>query len=440
MTRLKNLPLIGLAVATSISAAHADKLDTGGLTNLVRTVTGGKSDQVTRKPTAKAKTNAPANFDLVNKSVTRKIGQMIMVGFQGTSPKHKGVRAVMRELSEGSIGGVMLMKHNIVSRAQVKRLTAALRGAARKGKQPPPLISVDQEGGRVQRLRFKRYPSAASVARSSTGNATMVYRNLACEVRSVGINVNFGPVADLDIRGRANPIIGRLQRSFGKSPQTVITYARQFVKAHKRYGVITAAKHFPGHGSSLSDSHKGFTAIPQWNRLGNELAPFIALANGPANQRVEMVMIGHLFNKSWGAPASLSNRAISGILRKQVNFRGIAITDDMEMGAIRKNYKWSDAIIRAVNAGNDILLYSNTVTRSPYLGRQIRDTIAKSVCTKSSSSKSRCIPPRVIEAAYRRISGIKYNQARMTAFKKAPRCAGGQSRKRNTRTTQVTTR
>ena len=370
--------------------------------------------------------NFVKNSTAVDRNLKAKIGQMVMVGFRGTSTRNKGVKAVMQELREGSIGGVMLMKHNIVSIPQVRALTSALRQAARAGGQLPPFISVDQEGGRVQRLKINKYPSALAIGRTSLKNAARTYAKLACEVRSAGINVNFGPVADVDVRGRANPIIGRMGRSYSANPKTVSKYARQFVLAHKRFGLMTAAKHFPGHGSSISDSHKGFTAIPQWNRLSNELAPFKQLASGGPTKSVDMVMIGHLFNDKWGAPASLSHRAVAGMLRNQVGFKGVAITDDMEMGAIRKNYKWSQAVKLAVNAGNDVLLYSNTARTNSFLGRKIRDTIAQAICRGPNSPKT-CIPARVITNAYFRIKTLKSDKRRIKAYRNAQRCASNQT-------------
>ena len=336
-------------------------------------------------------------------SLKAKIGQMIMVGFTGTSSRFKGAKAVIEQLREGSIGGVMLMRHNIGSKNQLRQLTRALHQATCSGRQLPALIAVDQEGGAVQRLKFTRYPSARRIATKTSAQIAQTYNNMARELASTGINVNFGPVVDLDLRGAANPIIGRLSRSYGRDPKTVIRLARQFISAHKGHGIVTAAKHFPGHGSSLKDSHKGFTAIPQWNRLGNELAPFATLAN---DQSVDMVMIGHLYNKIWGAPASLSHRAVSGILREQIGFSGIAITDDMEMGAIRKNYKWQTAVIGAVNAGNDILLYSNTVSHTRFLGRKIRNTIIKALC--STENRANCIKSQTINNAYQRIARLKH--------------------------------
>jgi len=417
LKNLKNLPVLAATflLMTSVAgvAGSLEPKNQNDLTSLFKEII----EQPVIVEQASSDFNSVASP--VGKGVKNKIGQMIMVGFRGTSPKHKGVQAVMRELSEGSIGGVMLMKHNVVSIAQIARLTKALRRAAKSGGRPLPLISVDQEGGSVQRLRFTRFPSALRVARSSEANAASVYSKMACELRSTGINVNFGPVVDLDVNGRNNPIIGRLGRSYGKNPKTVIKYANQFIAAHKRVGLMTVAKHFPGHGSSLTDSHKGFTAIPKWSRT--ELLPYQMLSRGGPDKAVEMVMVGHLYNKLWGAPASLSNKAVSKLLRNDVKFKGLVITDDMEMGAIRKNYGWAEAISLAVNAGNDILLYSNTARYQPFLGRKIRDQIAASVCT--GSNRSGCIAPRIIQAAFNRVIRSKRNVARLAAYNKPQRCA-----------------
>ncbi len=453
---MKNLKCLTVLTASCIMASSVGSLaasvsqkNQNNLTNLFQVIIAGKDDSNNapanyksnfgpRKQNVAPKVVQPVqsaaqqppvaeqpakdfnkNFDLVDKGVKNKIGQMIMVGFRGTSSKDAGVKAVMRELAEGSIGGVMLMKHNVVSIRQIARLTKALRKAAKSGGQLPPLISVDQEGGLVQRLRFTNFPSALKISRTSERNAANVYRKMACELRSTGINVNFGPVVDLDVNGKANPIIGRLGRSYGKSPKTVVKFANQFIAAHKRVGIMTTAKHFPGHGSSLTDSHKGFTAIPKWSRT--ELIPFQKLASGGANKAVDMVMVGHLYNKLWGAPASLSNKAISRLLRKDVKFKGLVITDDMEMGAIRKNYGWFEAISLAVKAGNDILLYSNTAKYQPYLGRKIRDRIARSIC--KGGKKSGCIAPAIVDTAFRRIAKSKGRTSRMAAYGKPNRCS-----------------
>ena len=246
-------------------------------------------------------------------SVNVKIGQMIMVGFRGKSPSSKGVKSVLQQVSTGEVGGVLLMSHNVGSFKQVQRLTNAFRRAAAKGGQLPPLIAIDQEGGPVQRIKTTRFPSAAQVAKTSEKRAFQVYKRLACQLASAGVNLNFGPVVDLDIRGRANAVISRVGRSYGRDPKKVGRYANQFVAAHKMFGVMTTAKHFPGHGSSLSDSHRGFTAIPQWSQ--QELVPFQMLTRSYTKTPVDFVMVGHLYNKKWGAPASISHKAIVGQLR-----------------------------------------------------------------------------------------------------------------------------
>jgi len=429
MTSLKILTLLASCCLLINSVeSKADQVDSQGLRRLIEADAGNAKNiqpviDMRTSPPLIPKQSGPKplfenTFDVIDNRLRRMAGQMVMVGFRGTAPEHKGVKAVMAQLRQGSIGGVMLMKHNIVSIKQVKRLSNALHKAARAGKQPVPLISVDQEGGLVQRLRFKSYPSAQKIARSSEGNAAAIYGKMACEIQSAGINVNFGPVVDLDVNGRDNPIIGRLGRSYGKAPETVVKYARKFILAHKYYGVMTTAKHFPGHGSSLKDSHKGFTAVPQWS--DKELEPYRELSKGGPGKAVDLIMVGHLYNTIWKKPASLSNTAITKMLRGNVNFKGLVITDDMEMGAIRRNYKWSDAIIKAVNAGNDILLYSNTAKTQSYLGQKIRDTIADAICPQGKESMPNCVPANVIVAAYNRITATK---GRLRAFKKARSCA-----------------
>lgn len=367
----------------------------------------------------KAKKQAAVPGKIKTNMKTR-IGQMVMIGFSGTTPKARGVRAALAQIAEGTIGGVIIMKHNVVSMSQLQRLTHAFYAAARKAGRPTPFIGIDQEGGAVQRLKFHRYPTAKRIAGQSTARASAIYARLACEVRRAGINVNFGPVLDLDISGRANPIIGRMQRSYGKPPQKVALYAARFIAAHKRFGLMTTAKHFPGHGSSLHDSHRGFTAIPRWK--AGELAPYKALAQGPADTRFDLVMIGHLFNKKWGAPASLSQTAVTGLLRQKVGFKGLAITDDMEMGAIRKNYKWRTALLRAIKAGNDIVLYSNTVSHTRYLGRKIVKNIFAALCSTPKANQKNCVNPALINAAYNRIMRAKRDRQRLTAFNRAQNC------------------
>lgn len=332
------------------------------------------------------------------------IGQMIMVGFQGKKPGDKGVRAVRRHLQQGVIGGVILFGINIVSPQQTRALNASL---ANTGAKLPALIAVDQEGGRVQRLSKKNgFINTNSheliASKQSPQKAQATYARMARSLADAGFNVNFGPVVDVDIQGKRNPIIGKLRRSFSSDPSVVTTYAQSFIEAHHSQQILTSAKHFPGHGSSLTDSHKGFTDLSRTWKPKKELAPFIDLSQ--RDRQVDMVMIGHLYHPKFadkkGLPATLSRRAVTGLLRDQVGYQGVAITDDMEMGAIRKNFGFQESIIKSVNAGIDILLYSNTAKYSTELGPKIHRII------KNAVAKGTIPLDRIVEA-YIRIQTMK---------------------------------
>jgi beta-N-acetylhexosaminidase len=211
-------------------------------------------------------------------------------------------------------------------------------------------------------------PAALDVAQTGdTLKAEALYSGMAEGLKSLGFNLNFGPVVDLDLNPD-NPIIGHWKRSYGADPDTVVAFARAFVGAHRRAGILTALKHFPGHGSSEGDSHEGFVDISRtWQP--QELDPFRDLA---ASGDADMVMVAHLFHEKFGThpderqPASLSPAWIEGVLRHQIGYEGVVITDDLEMGAIRQRFSLAQSVVAAVRAGADILLFSNTV--KPHIG------------------------------------------------------------------------
>ena len=192
------------------------------------------------------------------------IGQMILIGFPGTKPAEEWPARVIKMIGESEIGGVILFPGNIVDLAQLKALDAALRKA---GGATPPFIAVDQEGGLIQRLTpakgFIGTPSAQKVAATDEAAAYGVYRAMARELAGVGINLNFGPVVDLAIDPNG-PAIARLERSFGRDPNRVASFAHQFIDAHHDAGVLVAAKHFPGHGSAARDTHDEVVDVGQY--------------------------------------------------------------------------------------------------------------------------------------------------------------------------------
>jgi len=287
------------------------------------------------------------------------IGQMLMVGFEGDELSDPGPQRILSHIAAGRLGGVILFKRNVKSAAAVKRMTAAFQAAA-----PglPVLVAIDQEGGRVQRLTeavgFSETPSAARVARRGSTEARALYDRLARGLAEWGFNVNLAPVVDLGVR-EDNPIIARIGRAYSADPASVTKFASEFVDAHRRAGVITSLKHFPGHGSSGGDTHHGFVDVSKsWSP--QELAPFRAMID---SGRADTVMVAHVHLAAYApdgsrAPASLSPEVIEGLLRGQLGFDGVVISDDMEMGAIATLGSPVGVAARAIIAGNDILIYA----------------------------------------------------------------------------------
>jgi beta-N-acetylhexosaminidase len=333
------------------------------------------------------------------------IGQMIMVGFAGANERDPGVMAVRDQLAKGVIGGVVLYPENIGSQTELRALTAFLGNAKSS---PVPFIAVDQEGGLVQRLThrdgYTYFPSARSVGRNpsfaSPESAIRLYKTMADELAEAGFNLNFGPVVDLNLNPD-NPVIGGRERSFGADPNAVTALARAFILAHREAGIVTVVKHFPGHGSSHTDSHKALADVSEtWREV--ELEPYRQLAH---DGLLDGVMIGHLYHPRFsdGArlPASLSGRAIHALRAEgYIGFQGVVFSDDMEMGAVRDDYSIEERVLKAVNAGTDLIVFSNVKSRDPELGVQIHAIIADAV-RDGRISRLR------IEQAYGRIMLLK---------------------------------
>lgn len=338
----------------------------------------------------------------VAQTLSDKVGQLLMVGFPGQSPNAAPVKALRREISDGRVGGVILFRENIANPRQLRRLTEALQASA-----PVPLfVAIDQEGGNVQRIGrrngFDSTPSAAWVAanRSEQG-AHALYGAMARKLADGGVNLNLAPVVDLNTYPR-NPIIGRQKRSFGRDPETVTGYARAFVAAHKREGVMTALKHFPGHGSSRKDSHLGFADVSTtWQPT--ELLPYqdpflLDLAS--------MVMVAHVtlgkpaLPGGEALPATLSPRVVDGLLRSELGYSGVVISDDMDMGAIRALMSREEAAVRAIEAGVDILIYSKHEERPAQLARSIHGALLNAA-ERDPTFRAR------VDAAYDRVMLLK---------------------------------
>jgi beta-N-acetylhexosaminidase len=286
-----------------------------------------------------------------------RLGQLLLVGFRGTSfPGNAELDAL---LCRARTGGILLFGRNIVDAAQVAALTAASAARAAECGTAPLLVAVDAEGGRVMRLS----PAAGYVATLShrdlgEGNdlalTELEARRIGAMLRAAGINWNLAPVIDVGYNP-ANPVIVGYGRSFSADPALVAAQARAFIAGLRGEGVLSALKHFPGHGSSFADSHLGFVDVTDTANAALELAPYRRLF---AEHAVDSVMTAHVFNRHLDAiyPATLSRRTITGLLRRRLGWSGVVVSDDLRMGAIEQHYGLEDAAALALEAGVDVLL------------------------------------------------------------------------------------
>lgn len=328
-----------------------------------------------------------------DKQLKEMIARMIIIGFD----KHnlKPSDPFVREIQRYCPGGVILFDRdfynknqirNIRSPKQLKELTRKLRLYASH----PILIAVDQEGGKVVRLKpqygFLKIPSAEFMGKmNSPVKAKRIYMALAKELQYEGINCDLAPVVDLAINPD-NFVIVALKRSYGKSSEKVITYARIFCEALHSYGIINVLKHFPGHGSSTGDSHKGFVDVSNtWKPI--ELEPYRELIK---KNIVDMIMTAHVFNKKLDSkyPATLSKKINSDLLRNKLNFKGVIISDDLQMKAISSHFSLRETVRLAINAGIDMLLFGNQLSKISLT--KVVNTIYKEV-EEGNIPKSRII-------------------------------------------------
>ena len=266
------------------------------------------------------------------------------MGFWGSEPNAPGAQSTIALLQSGTIGGVVFFEDNVVSPDSIRKLTRAFHEAA---KPIPPFLCVDQEGGSVARLRpergFQPLPAAKAMASTYPSMVVNYFDRTARELYILGFNVNFAPVVDL-LLNMDNPVIARLDRSFGSNPSTVVKFARMFIESHRRHNVLTAIKHFPGHGSTAIDSHRALPDITDvWQP--EELKPFAELIS---ERMADMVMVGHLVHRDFtgeGLPATLSAKAIEGLLRGSLGYDGVVISDDMQMSALREHFDPDESIV-----------------------------------------------------------------------------------------------
>lgn len=340
-------------------------------------------------------------------SLSSMIGQMIMVGTRGMTIDDVSP-SFQQQIKDGKIGGIVLFDYDVVKKeydrniqspTQVKSLISGLQKLA-----PTPLfMAVDQEGGRVNRLKPK-YGFPSSVSAQYLGDldnvdSTKYYGNRTATVcQELGFNVNFAPAVDVNVNPES-PAIGKIERSFSATPDMVVKHASILIDEQNAKGILSTLKHFPGHGSAQADSHYGVTDVTKyWQE--SELVPFEKL--GKLDKNVA-IMTAHVANQNLDAdfPATLSKKIITGILREKLGFKGVIFSDDMQMQAVNDHFGFETLLEKSINAGVDVLVFGNNLKYDEQIPTRAIEIITRKV-TNGTISKER------IEQSYKRIMDAKH--------------------------------
>ncbi|MBW4081156.1 beta-N-acetylhexosaminidase [Paenibacillus sp. S150] len=305
-------------------------------------------------------------------SLNDKIGQMLMCGFEGTAVTDE----VHRLVADRGIGGVIYFARNVESPEQLALLTADLQKAAAEGGKAPLWVSIDQEGGMVARITEGIALMPGGMAIFAAGSLEDAYEAALIsgrELAALGINLNYAPVLDIN-NNPQNPVIG--VRSFGESPEGAADYGAAVIRGFQEAGVAATAKHFPGHGDTNVDSHLDLPTIRHSRERMDEveLVPFRrAIAEG-----VDAMMSAHIYFPALERgklPVTLSKTVLTGLLREELGYQGIIMTDCMEMNAIAEHYGTVEASVLAVEAGADIVLVSHRADRQLAAVEAIRSAV-----------------------------------------------------------------
>lgn len=332
-------------------------------------------------------------------SLDFKIGQMIMIGL----PKAEVDSAVMREIRAGKAGAIILFEKNIPksnSFAGLKKITYSYQKAA----PVTLLVAIDQEGGKVNRLKekygFTRSVSAAYIGKTKSLDTARFYADAtAGTLAGLGINVNFTPCVDLALNPN-NTVIYKAERSYSADPDSVVRFAEEVVRQHRKHNILTSLKHFPGHGSSMNDTHFGVADVTDtWKEA--EIKPYKDML---ASGNVDAIMTSHIVNRKIdpkGLPGTLSRRTIDSLLRRTMGYKGVVFTDDMQMQAITKYFGLPEAIRLSILAGVDIMCFSNNIQASENRTVDVVHKIIRDYVEKGVISRER------IDTSYRRVMALK---------------------------------
>ena len=327
-----------------------------------------------------------------------KVGQLFMVGFDALEVNEH----IEHMIRQHQVGGVILFRRNVHTPAQIAQLCRRLQEINAEVSDVPLLISLDQEGGMVMRIEQGVTPIPAAMAFQAAGSVAdceALSFISGDELRQLGINMNLAPVLDVN-NNRLNPVIG--VRAFGEDATTVSQYGLAAMRGLQRAGVIATAKHFPGHGDTATDTHYEASVVPHaWARLDAvELAPFkAAIAQG-----IDAIMTAHVafpaIEPTPNLPATLSKAVLSGLLRHELGFNGVIITDCLEMNAISQGVGVAAGAVATVQAGADMVLVSHLIARQEAAINAVVNAVENGDIT-----------PAQIDAALQRVLKLKQSAA-----------------------------
>jgi beta-N-acetylhexosaminidase len=332
----------------------------------------------------------------------QQIGQFFFIGLPGPELDDEA-RSLIEEIKPG---GIILFGRNVEGAEQVRRLLDGARAML----PVPPLCGIDQEGGLVDRLRdiFPPMPSARAIRQHGDLSGVRTLGRVTGEVlRMLGLDINFAPVMSIITQARSQLTNGLYSRSFGQSPGEVLGYTTVYMRGLQATGCLGCLKHFPGIGAGEVDSHieMPMVALSRDDLLAQDLAPYIELFQR-ADDRVRVVMVSHggfpnidIKKGTTGGllePASISPTIVSNLLRQELGYKHLVVTDDLEMGAISKHCEIEDASVRAFLAGEDMLLICSTP-----------ETIRRGYRALLAAARAGSVSEKRIQASLKRVAATK---------------------------------
>jgi beta-N-acetylhexosaminidase len=322
------------------------------------------------------------------------VASLLMVGFAGSSPYSPSAIRLARYIRHGHVGSVFFVQDNVGFNRDLQELVAGFKAA-----RPGLRLAIDHEGGLVQRLTpthgCRRVPKAFDIpGRMSPSEALDFYAQVGKEFAATGFNINLAPVVDIYAPG--NPAIAKFGRAFSSDPEIIVAYARAFIDGFHASRIVCALKHFPGYGNATEDNHDELPDITKtWS--ARDLEPYSALIG---SNRVNLIMGTHLKLASLdpNMPTTLSRRITAGLLREELRFQGVIMTDDIDMAALAKSMDRKSAFIAALAAGNDLIMVKNVTNHDPNFPLHAVQWVEEAIASGKLSREAIAASARRVEA------------------------------------------